>query len=73
MFSAEWVNPRLCSAHDFALQLGQNKGARLCSSTPKSFLPKPDVTAKQVLFTNASGQTLEAIGKLWNEQKKEER
>jgi len=68
--SAEWVNSSaLLARMNFALQLGQNKVQGL-QLDPKKFSPKPDVTAKQVLFTNASGQTLEAIGKTLNEQKK---
>jgi len=67
---AEWVNSSaLLARMNFALQLGQNKVQGL-QIDPKKFSPKPDVTAKQVLFTNASGQTLEAIGKTLNEQKK---
>jgi uncharacterized protein (DUF1800 family) len=68
--SAEWVNSSaLLARMNFALQLGQNKVQGL-HLDPQRFSPKPDVTAKQVLFTNASGQTLEAIGKTLNEQKK---
>ncbi len=67
---AEWVNSSaLLARMNFAMQLGQNKVQGL-QLDPKKFSPKPDVTAKQVLFTNASGQTLEAIGKTLNEQKK---
>jgi uncharacterized protein (DUF1800 family) len=68
--NAEWVNSSaLLARMNFALQLGQNKVQGL-QLDPKKFSAKPDVTAKQVLFTNASGQTLEAIGKTLNEQKK---
>ena len=67
---SEWVNSSaLLARMNFALQLGQNKVQGL-QIDPKKFSPKPDVAAKQVLFTNASGQTLEAIGKTLNEQKK---
>jgi uncharacterized protein (DUF1800 family) len=67
---AEWLNSSaLLARMNFALQLGQNKvqGLQLDS---KKFSAKPDVTARQVLFTNASGQTLAAIGKTLNEQQK---
>jgi uncharacterized protein (DUF1800 family) len=67
---SEWVNSSaLLARMNFALQLGQNKVQGL-QIDPKKFSPKPDVAAKQVLFTNASGQTLDAIGKTLNEQKK---
>jgi uncharacterized protein (DUF1800 family) len=67
---AEWINSSaLLARMNFAMQLGQNKVQGL-QLDPKKFSAKPDVTAKQVLFTNASGQTLQAIGKTLNEQKK---
>jgi uncharacterized protein (DUF1800 family) len=67
---AEWVNSSaLLARMNFALQLGQNKVQGL-QIDPKKFASKPDAVARQVLFTNASGQTLEAIGKTLNEQKK---
>jgi uncharacterized protein (DUF1800 family) len=67
---AEWINSSaLLARMNFAIQLGQNKFQGL-QLDPKKFSPKPDVTAKEVLFTNASGQTLAAIGKTLNEQKK---
>jgi uncharacterized protein (DUF1800 family) len=67
---AEWINSSaLLARMNFAMQLGQNKVQGL-QLDPKKFSPKPDVTAKEVLFTSASGQTLSAIGKTLNEQKK---
>jgi uncharacterized protein (DUF1800 family) len=67
---AEWINSSaLLARMNFAMELGQNKVQGL-QLDPKKFSPKPDVTAKQVLFTNASGQTLEAIAKTLNQQKK---
>jgi uncharacterized protein (DUF1800 family) len=66
----EWINSSaLLARMNFAMQLGQNKVQGL-QLDPKKFSAKPDVTAKQVLFTNASGQTLQAIDKTLNEQKK---
>jgi uncharacterized protein (DUF1800 family) len=66
----EWLNSSaLLARMNFALQLGQNKVQGL-TLDPKKFSAKPDVTARQVLFTNASGQTLEAITKTLNEGKK---
>jgi uncharacterized protein (DUF1800 family) len=67
---AEWLNSSaLLARMNFALQLGQNKVQGLQLDL-KKFSAKPDVAAKQVLFTNASGQTLAAIGKTLNEQQK---
>jgi len=51
------------------MQLGQNKFQGL-QLDPKKFSPAPATTAKELLFTNATGQTLEAIGKTLREQKK---
>jgi uncharacterized protein (DUF1800 family) len=66
----EWLNSSaLLARMNFALQLGQNKVQGL-QLDPKKFSAKPDVTAREVLFTNASGQTLGAIAKTLNEGKK---
>jgi len=67
---SEWINSSaLLARMNFAIQLGQNKFQGL-QLDPKKFSAKPDVTAKEVLFTNASGQTLAAIAKTLNQQKK---
>ena len=67
---SEWLNSAaLIERMNFALQLGQNKMQGL-QLDPKRFSPKPEVTAKLLLFTNPSGQTLGAIEKTLNEQKK---
>lgn len=67
---AEWVNSAaLLDRMNFGLQLGQNKFQGL-QIDPKKFSPEPQKTARELLFTNASGQTLEAIDKTLRAQKK---
>ena len=67
---AEWVNSSaLLDRMNFGMQLGQNKFQGL-QLDPKKFSPAPANTARELLFTNATGQTLEAIGKALREQKK---
>lgn len=69
---AEWINSSaLLDRMNFGMQLGQNKveGAKV---DPKKFSTSPAVTARQLLFTNASAQTLEAIGKMVGDEKKKD-
>jgi uncharacterized protein (DUF1800 family) len=67
---AEWVNSSaLLDRMNFGMQLGQNKFQGL-QLDPKKFSTAPAATARELLFTNATGQTLEAIGKTLREQKK---
>jgi uncharacterized protein (DUF1800 family) len=67
---AEWINSSaLLDRMNFGMQLGQNKFQGL-QLDPKRFSPAPATTARELLFTNATGQTLEAIGKTLREQKK---
>jgi uncharacterized protein (DUF1800 family) len=68
--SAEWVNSSaLLARMNFALQLGQNRvtGAQI---DPSRFSQNPAAAARQILFTAASSQTLEAISKEWSAEKK---
>ncbi len=70
--SSEWINSSaLLDRMNFGMQLGQNKveGSKVDS---KKFSAVPAVTARELLFTNASTQTLEAIGKTLSEQKKKD-
>jgi uncharacterized protein (DUF1800 family) len=66
----EWVNSSaLLARMNFALQLTQNRvqGVRVDS---KKFPTTPAAAAQQLLFTNATAQTLSAIGKAIEDQKK---
>ncbi len=66
----EWVNSSaLLARMNFALQLTQNRvqGVQVES---KQFSPAPAAAAQQLLFTNASAQTLSAIGKAIEDQNK---
>jgi uncharacterized protein (DUF1800 family) len=66
----EWINSSaLLDRMNFGMQLGQNKFQGL-QLDPKKFSPAPANTARELLFTSASGQTLEAINKTLREQKK---
>ncbi len=61
--NAEWVNSAsLLARMNFAIQLGQNKVEGVTVDS-KKFSSVPQTTAKQLLFTNASSQTLDAIAK----------
>ena len=67
---AEWINSSaLLDRMNFGMQLGQDKVQGLWLD-PKKFSATPSTTAKEILFTNASSQTLEAIGKTLRAQKK---
>jgi uncharacterized protein (DUF1800 family) len=66
----EWVNSSaLLARMNFALQLAQGKlqGVRV---DPKRFAPTPAAAARQLLFTNATPQTLSAMNKALEDQKK---
>jgi uncharacterized protein (DUF1800 family) len=61
--NVEWVNSAsLLARMNFAMQLGQNKVEGVTVDS-KKFSSVPQATAKQLLFTNASSQTLDAIAK----------
>jgi uncharacterized protein (DUF1800 family) len=61
--NVEWVNSAsLLARMNFAMQLGQNKIEGVTVDS-KKFSSVPATTAKQILFTNASSQTLDAIAK----------
>jgi uncharacterized protein (DUF1800 family) len=67
---AEWVNSSaLLDRMNFGMQLGQNhvQGLQVDS---KKFSTAPAATAREILFTNASAQTLDAINKTLREEKK---
>jgi uncharacterized protein (DUF1800 family) len=67
---AEWVNSSaLLDRMNFGMQLGQNRVQGL-QIDPKKFSVSPAVTAREILFANASSQTLEAINKTLREQNK---
>ena len=69
--NAEWVNSSaLLARMNFALQLGQNRvtGAQI---DPGRFSQNPAAAARQILFTPASSQTLEAISQEWSAEKKQ--
>src|SRR5579871_1838930 len=66
----EWVNSTaLLARMNFALQLGQNK-VQGVQVEPAKFPPVPAAAARQLLFTNATSQTLGAINKSLEAQKK---
>jgi uncharacterized protein (DUF1800 family) len=66
----EWVNSSaLLARMNFALQLTQNR-VRGVEVDSKKFPAAPAASAQQLLFTNASLQTLGAIGKAIADQKK---
>ena len=66
----EWVNSTaLLARMNFALQLAQNKVQGVQVETAK-FPPVPAASARQLLFTNATSQTLSAINKSLEAQKK---
>jgi uncharacterized protein (DUF1800 family) len=61
--NVEWVNSAsLLARMNFAMQLGQNRIEGV-TVDPKRFSTAPAITAKQILFTNATPQTLDAIAK----------
>ena len=61
--NVEWVNSAsLLARMNFAMQLGENKVEGVTVDT-KKFSSNPQTTAKQLLFTNASSQMLDAIAK----------
>jgi uncharacterized protein (DUF1800 family) len=61
--NAEWVNSAsLLARMNFAMQLGQNRVQGLQMET-KQFTGTPAVVARDILFTNATAQTLQAIDK----------
>ncbi len=69
---SEWVNSSaLLDRMNFGMQLGQNRVQGL-QLDPRKFSPSPATTAREILFTNASSQTLEAIDKTLREQKKKD-
>ncbi len=66
----EWVNSSaLLARMNFALQLTQNR-VQGVQVDPKKFATAPAAAAQQLLFTNATVQTLSAIGKAIDDQKK---
>ena len=68
--NAEWVNSSaLLARMNFALQLGDNKLSGVHVDTGR-FSKNPSDAAKQVLFTDASSQTLDAIKKEFSAEKK---
>ena len=69
---AEWVNSSaLLDRMNFGIQLGQDRVQGL-QLDPKRFPATPARAARELLFTNASGQTLEAINKTLREQEKKD-
>jgi uncharacterized protein (DUF1800 family) len=66
----EWVNSSaLLARMNFALQLAQNR-VQGVQVDPKKFAIVPAAAARQLLFTNATVQTLSAIGKAIEAQRK---
>jgi uncharacterized protein (DUF1800 family) len=66
----EWVNSSaLLARMNFALQLTQNR-VQSVQVDSKRFATLPAAAAQQLLFTNATVQTLSAIGKAIDDQKK---
>jgi len=56
---------------NFGMQLGQNHVDGL-QVDPKKFSPSPAAAARELLFTNPSNQTLDAISKAVKDQKKKD-
>jgi uncharacterized protein (DUF1800 family) len=68
--NAEWVNSSaLLARMNFAMQLGQNRVAGV-QLDPSRFSNKPSAAARQVLFSDASPQTLQAIDKELSAEKR---
>jgi uncharacterized protein (DUF1800 family) len=68
--NAAWVNSSaLLARMNFAMQLGDNKLPGVHVDTSR-FSKNPSDAAKQVLFTDASSQTLDAIKKEFSAEKK---
>jgi uncharacterized protein (DUF1800 family) len=70
--NAEWVSSAsLLGRMNFAIQLTQNKLAGVKVDT-RHFAPDPSHAAKQMLFTDATSQTKDAIVKALADQKKKD-